>query len=242
MFHNHIEKDYSYSWFTPDVIAKEIDPMTLQLHKNKVIKFFLPFFGWFMYLLGVRDGNHFIPIKSQRLWQQTPRIESIKCLISTAVVGLFAAGNWFAFGRSWKNVAFYYLAPLVMFGWWLVTVTYLQHHHEDSVVYDNEDWQFMKAGFETVDRLYGFPIDHLHHHISDGHVIHHLFYTLIPHYNLPLATKALRDFLQQHQGEHLYRYEKTLDFPKRVHSYLMRKGFAARRANPAWGQLSVPDL
>jgi hypothetical protein len=33
-----------------------------------------------------------------------------------------------------------------MLGWWLVAVTYLQHHNPDTVVYDDEDWKFVDSG------------------------------------------------------------------------------------------------
>lgn len=42
--------------------------------------------------------------------------------------------------------AYYYGAPWVMLGWWLVAVTYLQHHNPDTVVYDDDDWKFVDAG------------------------------------------------------------------------------------------------
>ena len=29
---------------------------------------------------------------------------------------------------GWKAFAFFYLAPLAVFSWWIWTVTYLQHH------------------------------------------------------------------------------------------------------------------
>ena len=238
MFHNHVKKDYSYGWITPDIIAKT--PAAAWFHSEnsvaKAVKAVFPFFAWFSYLLGINDGSHFIPLKNQRLWKETPAVEFRKCLISTASVAFFATLNYFVWGQNLAAMAFYYLAPLVMFGWWLVTVTYLQHHHDDSIVYDNQDWKFLDSAFETVDRKYGLGIDHLSHHITDGHVAHHLFYTLIPHYNLPIATKAIRSFLKQNDAEHVYRLEDTKDFPARVHRNVMKFGLKARRANPNLSQ------
>lgn len=92
-----------------------------------------------------------------------------------------------------------------------------------------KDWKFTESAFETVDRKFGFGIDALHHHITDGHVVHHLFFTQIPHYNLPVATKALRKYLEEKGLGHMYRLEQTFDFPRRVHSYLWGTGFRARR-------------
>jgi acyl-lipid omega-3 desaturase len=112
-------------------------------------------------------------------------------------------------------------------------VTYLQHHSPNTLVYDESDWKFVDAAFETVDRQYGFGIDTLHHHITDGHVVHHLFFTKIPHYNLPAATKALKDYLKANKVFDLYRSDKTLDFPYRVHSFFIKHGFRSTRAKDA---------
>jgi hypothetical protein len=46
-------------------------------------------------------------------------------------------------------------------------------------VYDNSSWSYLDGALETVDREYGWPIDSLHHHISDCHVVHHLFFTQV---------------------------------------------------------------
>lgn len=231
MYHNHVTKDYSYAWYPEDILArKEMKNMQL-FHELPIVSFFLPFYGWFIYLLGAGDGSHFLPIKSHRIWQQSPLIELKKCLVSSASVLAFAALNYYVFQQSLSQMAYYFLAPLVMFGWWLVTVTYLQHHHEDSVVYDEHDWKFAEAGLETVDREYGWGIDKLHHYITNHHVAHHLFFTQIPHYNLPLATEGIKKYLSVQNKSHLYRFEETHNFAWRVHSLLMKHGFKAKRAS-----------
>lgn len=150
--------------------------------------------------------------------------ESIKCLVSTAVCLLYAATAYHLAG-DFSNFAFYYLAPLSVFGWWIVTVTYLQHHGPDTIVYDDSNWKFVLAAFETIDRKYGYGIDDLHHNISNGHVVHHLFFTKIPHYNLMKATAALRAHLEKNNCADLYKYEETYDFMLRVHQYFMSFGF-----------------
>lgn len=80
------------------------------------------------------------------------------------------AAIYFACGQDWKTVAYYYGAPWVMLGWWLVAVTYLQHHNPETLVYDDDDWKFVDSAFETVDRTFGFGIDTLHHHITGTHI------------------------------------------------------------------------
>jgi phytoene desaturase len=108
---------------------------------------------------------------------------------------------------DWHAFGYYYAVPWIFNSWWLVSVTYLQHHDPETLVYGDEDWKFVNAAFETVDRTYGFGIDWLHHHITDGHVAHHLFFTKIPHYNLPKATVAIRQHLEKAGLSKLYKYE-----------------------------------
>lgn len=127
-----------------------------------------------------------------------------------------------------------------MFGWWLFAVTYLQHHGPDTLAYDDSDWKFVEAAFETVDRHFGWGIDAWHHHITDGHVVHHLFFTKIPHYNLPMATQALKKYLSENNLSHWYREDRTWDFPFRLHKYFIQKGYRTTLASTKKGG-SVKD-
>ena len=210
MYHNHAEKDYSYPWYTPEKLAQKDEGMARMLHNQPALIFFFPYFGWPIYLYGFPDGSHLIPFPSARLWKDTPSNEYVKCIVSSLVVVANLVAIYFIFGQSVANVCFYYLPPWVFFGWWLVTVTYLQHHDPDTLVYDDSDWKFVDAAFETVDRVFGFGIDYLHHHITDGHVAHHLFFTKIPHYNLPIATKAIREYLDDKDCSQLYKRDKEI--------------------------------
>ena len=166
MYHNHIEKDYSHPWYTPDRLEREDEGAARLMHTTGILRFLFPFYGWLIYLYGMPDGSHFIPWSSQRLWKDSPSSEYTKCLISTVSCIAYATAIYFACGQDLKTVAYYYGAPWVMLGWWLVAVTYLQHHNPDTVVYDDEDWKFVDSAFETVDRTFGFGIDTLHHHIT----------------------------------------------------------------------------
>jgi hypothetical protein len=81
---------------------------------------------------------------------------------------------------------------------WLFIVTYMQHHHDDAKVYKEGAWNFLDGGLETVDRKMGWGVDWLHHRITDCHLVHHLFFTQIPHYNLRKATDHIAPLLKQH--------------------------------------------
>jgi len=128
----------------------------------------------------------------------------------------------------------------------LFTVTYLQHHTPETKVYDDTTWSYVTSAFETVDRHYGrlnplaglndkilkgkvpawvlqflnLDIDVLHHHITDCHVVHHLFFTKIPHYNLRPATDAMVEYLKANGMGDLYRFEETPHFAFRVVRYM----------------------
>lgn len=228
MYHNHIEKDYSHPWYTEERFHREDEKLANWMDKNSWVRAFFPIVGWQIYLYGMPDGSHIIPFPEQRLWKDSPPIEKVKCLVSTAVVIGFVVAAYYLFGQDFRALTFYYLVPWIVMGWWLITVTFLQHHNPHTVVYDDSDWKFVDAAFETVDRKFGFGIDTLHHHISDGHVAHHLFFTKIPHYHLPVATKAIKEYMEANNLGSLYKFEKTYDFMFRVHQYFVQFGFRSK--------------
>jgi omega-3 fatty acid desaturase (delta-15 desaturase) len=46
MFHNHIDKDYSYQWFTPEKEHEiEAHPVNKWFHSSRLARAFMPFFG-----------------------------------------------------------------------------------------------------------------------------------------------------------------------------------------------------
>jgi hypothetical protein len=67
MYHNHIDKDYSHPWYTPDRLEKEDEGAARMMHSNAFLRVLFPFYGWAIYLYGMPDGSHFIPFSSQRL-------------------------------------------------------------------------------------------------------------------------------------------------------------------------------
>lgn len=230
MYHNHEDKDYSHPWYTPERLSRPDEGLARMMHNHAWMRVLFPFYGWHMYLYGLPDGSHYFPFASQRLWASATDEEKNKCYLSVLVVAAFLAAYLYFFG-SFASFAYYYLGPYVVFGWWLVTVTYLQHHDHKTLVYIDEDWSFVTAAFETVDRTFGFGIDAIHHHITDGHVAHHLFFTKIPHYNLPMATKAIRLYLEENNLGYMYKHDDCRDFVYRVHKYFVDFGFKATRAS-----------
>lgn len=230
MYHNHESKDYSHPWYTPERLQRPDEGMARLMHKQSWLRFLFPFYGWHIYLYGLPDGSHYFPFTNQRLWKESTPEEKTKCYLSTAVVAVALSMIYYICSGDIQSMLFYYFGPYVFFGWWLVTVTYLQHHDHDTLVYGDADWKFVISAFETVDRTFGYGIDHIHHNITDGHVAHHLFFTKIPHYNLPVATKAIRQYLKENDLEYMYKHYDCRDFVFRVHKYFVDFGFKAHKA------------
>lgn len=239
MYHNHVDKDYSHPWYTPDKLDKPGFELARMMEKAPWLRASFPFYGWAVYLWGMPDGSHFIPMSftgeaNNRIWKESLDLnknysDHTRCLISTTTVALAFAGVMHLCSWNWATFCYYYLASAVVYGWWLVTVTYLQHHDHSTEVFDDHDWNFVYSAFETIDRKFGFGIDWAHHHITDGHLAHHLFFTSIPHYNLPIATEAIYKYMAAEGLGHMVKRDHTSDFFFRVHSYFVEFGFAAKR-------------
>ncbi|KAI6187384.1 Fatty acid desaturase, type 1 domain-containing protein [Aphelenchoides besseyi] len=139
-------------------------------------------FLWDIYTkLGMPDGSHFWPYSPLF----TNNFERIQCLISGAAC-LFSSYVAFVLCdyNYWTYLKYYY-APVMFFSLWLMVVTFLQHKDEEICAYDDNAWTYVK-----------------------GHVVHHYFFTKIPHYHLPKATEAVREILQQYG---LYKHQSTYD-------------------------------
>lgn len=92
----------------------------------------------------------------------------------------------------------------------MVMITYLQHQDEEIEVYEEGTWNFVMGQSQTIDRTYGFGMDTMLHHITDGHVAHHFFFTKIPHYHLMEATDAIRKVLAPYKN--VYKRRSCYDF------------------------------
>lgn len=90
-----------------------------------------------------------------------------------------------------------YFPPYLIFCCWLDLVTYLQHTDHKMLYYRDEAWSYFLGAFSTCDRNYGSIVNHFMHNI-ETHVVHHIFFTEIPHYNLVKATNAVKEMLGEY--------------------------------------------
>jgi hypothetical protein len=60
--------------------------------------------------------------------------------------------------------------------------------------YREGEWSFVRGALCTIDRNFGAFLNVAFHHISDTHVVHHLFSNL-PHYHAEEATKHIKQVL-----------------------------------------------
>ena len=207
--HNHLERDYSHQWF----IREDSDALEDYIKKSYELRNFQLPFLYFVYLfLGVPDGGHVIFYG--RMWEQSSLKEKMDAAISVAISVATAGTLWYNLGTSDFTVVC--MIPWLVCSFWLFMVTYLQHHSEDGKLYTDETFTFEKGAFETVDRNYGKWINRMSHHMMDGHVVHHLFFTKVPHYRLEDATKALVKGLEDRGQSHLYKHIETKDFTQEI--------------------------
>jgi len=84
----------------------------------------------------------------------------------------------------------------------LVLITFLQHTDYALPHYTNEEWDWLRGALATVDRDFGI-LNGIFHHITDTHVVHHLFSNM-PFYHAKEATESVKRLL----GDY-YRFDDT---------------------------------
>jgi omega-6 fatty acid desaturase (delta-12 desaturase) len=152
--------------------------------------------GWPLYLLFnvsgrryERPANHFnthSPIFADR-----ERFFIFLSDISLLAVAGLLYRLYTAFGLTYL-VKMYFI-PLLIVNGFLVLITFLQHTHAALPHYDGTEWDWLRGALATMDRDYGV-LNHVLHHITDTHIVHHLFSTM-PHYHALEATEAVKPVL-----------------------------------------------
>lgn len=209
LHHNHLERDYSHQWF----IREERDglhPLIKFSHLTRNLQ--LPIL-YFVYLFtGVPDGGHVFFYG--RMWEGHSFEEKADASLSV-LVSLATAGTlWHGMGTH--DFVLVCMIPWLVMSFWLFMVTYLQHHSDDGKLYTDDTFTFERGAFETVDRDYGYWTNKLSHSMMSGHVVHHLFFTKVPHYRLEAATEALRKGMEERGQGHLYKRIDTPNYTQEI--------------------------
>lgn len=131
-----------------------------------------------------RHVNHFNPFEKMFVGHVVGCLFSLGALV---VSGLAAYQYSVTYGLT--TLVIHYGVPLLVFGTYIVVVTFLHHCEVDIPWYADEQWDFVRGQLSTVDRNYGI-IHHIIHSIGT-HQMHHMF-TRIPHYHLEEATTHFR--------------------------------------------------
>ena len=131
-------------------------------------------------------GNHFNPYS--RIFNSHK--ENYQGLLSITLVLGFLFNLIYHF--SIITLISWYFIPYIIFTICLSIVTYLHHTDENLKYYDSNEWTYLKGALSTIDRVYiNEYIEYFHHNIGT-HIVHHLFFSSIPHYNLKQASKDVK--------------------------------------------------
>ena len=164
-------------------------------------------FGWFFFLVFDISGRPMHYNNCQKQKQNQFEVVShfnpfccmfnnkfkkqVQCFISILFVSGWVYTLIFVFGNMYGAVMMIKLFWLPhMFGTHLLlTVGILQHANERIAKFNDDEWNWLRGSFGTIDNDLGF-INYFSHNGSNGHFIHHLF-SNIPHYHCIEATKHL---------------------------------------------------
>ena len=218
LHHNHVERDYSHQWYIKED-QDDLDPVAQFGYAVRLALF--PFMYLIYLFVGVPDGGHVF--FHGRMWEGHSMKEKLDASLSVVTSFATAGSLWSNMGTA--DFAVVCMGPWLVMSFWLFMVTYLQHHSEDGKLYTDDTYTFEKGAFETVDRNYGEWTNKLSHHMMDGHVIHHLFFTKVPHYRLEAATKALQSGMKERGQEHMYKQIDTPDYSQEIVKQYMTNWF-----------------
>jgi len=159
------------------------------------------FLGWPFYINANYEGQRYETIQNHwnpnaPMFQKKDRNDIIMSCIG--VLAMLSVLTTFASTYGAWNVFLWYGMPWIATHSWLVVVTFLQHSDPRVPHYDEEDnFNFVKGAIATVDRDYSAILNNMMHHITDAHLVHHLF-SRMAFYNAKKATPYVRKLLGKH--------------------------------------------
>ncbi|EDQ86615.1 uncharacterized protein MONBRDRAFT_38302 [Monosiga brevicollis MX1] len=199
---NHMTED---EVFIPDTRGHEhivpydemVGPVSVALRVFFCARMLL--FGWPAYLLTHVTGrqygrrtNHFEPESPLFDKKERGGVVLSDLVLFSWIGCLLYAGQTAGWGWLFKS----YFVPYIIVNFWLVLITHLQHTDVRLPHYRSQEWTWLKGALCTMDRDYGH-LNILHHHISDTHVVHHLF-SYLPHYHAEEALAAIKPILGEY--------------------------------------------
>ena len=155
-------------------------------------------FGFPLYLLKNFGGQHNYSVKwVSHYFPSAPIFEKHQALgVIYSNLGLLlwiVIQCFIGYKYGFLTPIAYFVIPWVQVNMWLVCITYLQHTDARVPHYSNSEWDFLKGALATIDRDWGV-LNIFFHHITDTHVVHHLFSTL-PFYNAQAALETIKPIL-----------------------------------------------
>ncbi len=175
-FCGHFNKDEGYG------------PVESGSKVNRKVSALMAIFGvaYWCYMFGIsRHGtNHYSlndPLFKSMRKQTAISLAVVLCVF---IALIFAIINY-----GFVDVFLLYIAPLQVYTYYFMVVTFLQHNNEELIWYNDKEWGFLKGSLTTIDRDYKFLNGFLYN--TGLHQIHHLIPS-IPHYHLIEATHHFR--------------------------------------------------
>jgi acyl-lipid omega-3 desaturase len=229
MNHSHVTKDLGNFLLTPErrktIRAGRLGALREGFADSNALMLLATPIQFPMFIFaGVPHGSHVLPWGN--LWRRAraSRADIARGVVSTLSVAACAAAI-FRLEMGWA-----YWAPWLVHNSWLIAVTYMQHHTDETRFYGDASWGFVRGAFETVDRVLGMGLDEMSLHSTSDHLAHHLFFGSVPHYRLRAATEGLRAALARRGARALHQrveYASPLHFFAHYAQTTLRSGFSS---------------
>jgi len=160
---------------------------------------FMQLLGWQAYLLYNALGSPMYPAGTNHFDPSSPlfKPEQRKTVVASNIGLGVVAGllSYWTYQTSLLNFFTVYFVPYLLANHWIVMLTFLHHTDPTMPHYRKNEWSFLRGAVGTVDRpLLGWIGRFFFHNVSHDHVAHH-FLSMIPFYNAPKVTEAIKPVL-----------------------------------------------